>query len=42
MVALPGPDGAPEPQPRGCPTHRRPCAFRKEANYFFRLSKYSK
>ncbi|KAG2446032.1 hypothetical protein HXX76_000634 [Chlamydomonas incerta] len=37
MVALDG-----EAQPRGCPTHRKPCQHRKEANYFFRLSKYSK
>ncbi|GLI58657.1 hypothetical protein VaNZ11_000399 [Volvox africanus] len=42
MVALEGPDGKPEAQARGCPTHRKPCQHRKEANYFFRLSKYSK
>lgn len=23
-----------------CPTHRKPCSERKEANYFFKLSKY--
>ena len=23
-----------------CPTHRKPCAFREEENYFFALSKY--
>ncbi|EFJ50750.1 hypothetical protein VOLCADRAFT_58186 [Volvox carteri f. nagariensis] len=34
--------GQSESQPRGCPTHRKPCQHRKEANYFFRLSKYSK
>ncbi|GLC44167.1 hypothetical protein PLESTB_000900900 [Pleodorina starrii] len=42
MVALPGADGKPEATPRGCPTHRKPCQHRKEANYFFRLSKYNK
>ncbi|PNH09946.1 Methionine--tRNA ligase [Tetrabaena socialis] len=42
MVALPGPDGKPTAQACGCPTHRKPCQHRKEANYFFRLSKYSK
>ena len=25
-----------------CPIHRKPCAERKEANYFFKLSKYQK
>ncbi|GFR46467.1 hypothetical protein Agub_g8043 [Astrephomene gubernaculifera] len=42
MVALEGPDGKPATEARGCPTHRKPCQHRKEANYFFRLSKYSK
>lgn len=37
MVVLPD---MPQQEPRGCPTHRRPCQFRKESNYFFRLSKY--
>lgn len=25
-----------------CPTHRKPCSERKEANYFFKLSRYQK
>lgn len=30
MVALPGADGKPAAEARGCPTHRKPCQHRKE------------
>lgn len=37
--ALP-PAHLPLPADKNCPIHRKPCALRKEENYFFALSKY--